>query len=218
MPEEGSVTPGPLCLVYRVKKQVQLGSPNAQRGHRNAGTAVRKRTVNTHPALSQQAHPQLPKPATLLSPSSLVLTQPLAVICPFWLVKRPMRRPIAFRPTCTLIFCCIGMYQHLYTPSTWVLVALRPCPVVCHTILKGDRALPSGVGPADRGQTRAGDAGGTVLSKEEKQQAGHAGAVLASKEDNQRAGQVWGHAGLSKNKQRARQAGAGASSCFRLCT
>ena len=112
---------------------------------------MRKRTVNTYPALPQQAHPQVPKPATRHSPPRLVFTHPLAVISPYWLAERPMRRPIAFRPTCSLVFSvlvCSNVCTPLPPGYAWLL---RPCPLVCHAILKGDRALPSGVGPADRG-------------------------------------------------------------------
>ena len=113
---------------------------------------MRKRTVNTHPALPQQPHPQVPKPATCHSPPPLVFTHPLAVISPNWHVERPMRRPIAFRPTCSQVLAvpvCSNVCTPLPPGYAWLL---RPCPLVWHAILKGDRALPSGVGPADRGQ------------------------------------------------------------------
>ena len=117
---------------------------------------MRKRTVNTYPALPQQAHPQVPKPATRHSPPRLVFTHPLAVISPYWLAERPMRRPIAFRPTCSLVFSvlvCSNVCTPLPPGYAWLL---RPCPLVCHAILKGDRALPSGVGPADSANGREG--------------------------------------------------------------
>ena len=60
-----------------------------------------------------------------------------------------MRRPIAFRPTCSLVFSvpvCSNVCTSLPPGCAWLL---RPCPLVCHAVLKGDRALPSGVGPAD---------------------------------------------------------------------
>ena len=122
---------------------------------------MRKRTVNTYPALPQQAHPQVPKPATRHSPPRLVFTHPLAVISPYWLTERPMRRPIAFRPTCSLVFSvpvCSNVCTPLPPGYAWLL---RPCPLVCHAILKGDRALPSGVGPADS-RLGEGVAAGTV--------------------------------------------------------
>ena len=114
---------------------------------------MRKRTVNTHPALPQQPHPQVPKPATCHYPPPLVFTHPLAVISPNWHVERPMRRPIAFRPTCSLVLAvpvCSNVCTPLPPGYAWLL---RPCPLVWHAILKGDRALPSGVGPADRVHT-----------------------------------------------------------------
>ena len=115
---------------------------------------MRKRTVNTHPALPQQPHPQVPKPATCHSPPPLVFTHPLAVISPNWHVERPMRRHIAFRPTCSQVLAvpvCSNVCTPLPPGYAWLL---RPCPLVWHAILKGDRALPSGVGPADRPSQR----------------------------------------------------------------
>ena len=112
---------------------------------------MRKRTVNTHPALPQQPHPQVPKPATCHSPPPLVFTHPLAVISPNWHVERPMRRPIAFRSTYLQVLAapvCSNVCTPLPPGYAWLL---RPCPLVWHAILKGDRALPSGVGPADSG-------------------------------------------------------------------
>ena len=80
----------------------------------------------------------------------LVFTHPLVVISPNWHVERPMRRPIAFRPTCSQVLAvrvCSNVCTPLPPGYAWVL---RPFPLVLHAILKGASALPSGVGPADR--------------------------------------------------------------------
>ena len=142
-----------------VEEQVHLGSPNARRGHRNAGTAVRKRTVNTHPPLPQQAHHQATKPATCRSPSPCVYPtaggdQPS--------VARATPNESSYRPQAHLLVgsCGLPVCSNVCTPLppgyAWLL---RPCPLVCHAILKGDRALPSGVGPADKGRVGPGSAG-----------------------------------------------------------
>ena len=95
MPKMDTVTPGLRCLVTRVLKLVQLGSPNARRGHRNAGTAVRKHTGNTHPALPSTGTPSGPLNLPLAVLPPLVFTLTLAVFSPDRLAERPMRRPIA---------------------------------------------------------------------------------------------------------------------------
>ena len=98
MPEEGTVTPGLLL-------------ENTQ-------------AIHTLP-YPQQAHPLVPKPATCRAPSPGVHPHTGGVY------PRPARGTpyeTSYRPQAHLHpgFSGIGMFPRLYTPSTWVRVAVTP--------------------------------------------------------------------------------------------